>query len=129
MTLPSGATAWAATGSDTAGDVLGLRDGGERGHDVLDPGARSRNDSPSGAATTTRALDGASPSCACELLLGPDARGLVAQPLGDERLRAVGLGPRDGERVREVAAPTTTAPNAAAASTSSHATSTIQRWR
>ena len=40
MTLPSGATAWAVTGSETATTSSALDDGRERGQDVRDPGAR-----------------------------------------------------------------------------------------
>ena len=129
MTLPSGATAWAVTGSETATTSSRARRRARARSGR--PGCRCpvRNDSPSGAATTTRALDGVAALLRPTAAVRADAGGLVAQPLRDERLRPVGLGARDGERVREVQPGRDARRTPAAASTSSHATSTIQRWR
>ena len=127
MTLPSGATAWA--------DRVGHRD------DVLRACATgaiavstswmpvpARNDSPSGAATTTRALE-VSPPCWADMLLS-DPTSAAWSPSRSATSACARSDSVPGiENELEMFSPDAMAPKAAAASTSSHATSTIQRWR
>ena len=102
MTLPSGATAWPATGSDRPTTSSALGHGRQRGQHVLDAGAGEerlalgRPDDDACAGRCRR------PAAADVLLSEPTSAAWSPSRSATSSCARCGLGARDRERVREV---------------------------